>query len=45
MYEYRGGYVPYVVMINGKKHKAMQILPDCLMDTVCTETEMKRFRS
>lgn len=44
MYEFRGSYVPYVVMINGAKKKAMQILPDCMMDTVCTEVEMKKFR-
>ena len=44
MYEFGGTYVPYVVLINGKKKAAMHIPPACLLDNVCLEAEMKEFR-
>ena len=45
VYKYRARYYPHVVMINAKKNKVLQILPPCLMDNVCTDAEIKRFRS
>ena len=44
MYEYGGTYVPYVVLIKGKKKKALHIPPRCLMDSVCLQAEMNAFR-
>lgn len=44
MYEYGGTYVPYVVLMNEKKKKALHIPPQCLMDSVCLQTEMNAFR-
>lgn len=44
MYEFGGTYVPYVVLINEKKKKALHIQPACLMDSLCLQTEMKNFR-
>jgi len=44
MHEFGGTYVPYVVLINGKKKTALHIPPACLMDNVCLEMEMKNFR-
>ena len=40
--KYRGMYVPYVLLLNNKK--GVQVHPDCLMDNVCIERNMKYFR-
>ena len=45
LYEYRGSYVPYVIMINSKKKVAAQIPPYCLMDLKCIESSMEEFRN
>ena len=42
---YGGYYVPYVILLNSKKNKAIQISPSCLEDLVCIEGKMKDFRS
>lgn len=42
---YGGRYVPYVLLLNQKKNKAMQISPSCLTDSACVEGKLKDFRS
>ena len=42
MIKYRGMYVPYVLLLNRKK--GVQVNPDCLLDSVCIEKNMKFFR-
>ena len=41
MRKYRGRFVPYVLLV--KKDKAVQILPNCLMDSACVKQEIKKF--
>lgn len=41
MRKYRGGFVPYVLLV--KKDKAVQILPNCLSDSACVKQEIKKF--
>lgn len=41
MRKYRGRFVPYVLLV--KKDKAVQILPNCLMDSACINREIKNF--
>ena len=44
MYEFKAGFVPYVVMINSNKHIAAPVSPDCILDKACIEKSMTHFR-
>lgn len=43
-YDFRAAYLPYVVLLNGRKKKALHLHPLCLMDNKCLNNGMKDFR-
>ena len=45
MSKYGGRYVPYVLLLNPKKHNGFQLAPSCLLDRECVEKSMKEFKS
>ena len=45
MRKYGGRYVPYVLLLNPKKHNGVQLAPSCLADRDCVERSMKDFKS
>ena len=45
MRKYGGRYVPYVLLLNPKKHNGVQLAPSCLTDRDCVERSMKDFKS
>lgn len=44
MSQYRGSFVPYVLLLNQKKKLALQLPPACLMDNACVENALKDFK-
>ena len=45
MRKYGGRYVPFVLLLNPKKHNGVQLAPSCLANRECVEKSMKEFGS
>ena len=44
MQKFKGRYVPYVVLANGKKNKAVTIDASCVANSICFERAQKSFK-
>ena len=42
--KFKGRYVPYVVLANGKKNKAVTIDASCVANSICFERAQKSFK-
>lgn len=42
-YKYQAHYIPFVVMINSKQDRVLRISPNCLIDSVCADIELKKW--
>ena len=43
MKTYRARFVPYVLLINGKSHEAVNLAPACLLKQSCIESYLKDY--
>lgn len=43
--EYKGTYVPFVILLNKKTNKERIIHPNCLFEDICTAKALKGFKS
>lgn len=42
---YNGRFVPYVLLLNQKKNRAIYINPNCLLEYSCITQEVNKFRT
>ena len=43
MRSFKANYIPYVVLVDSKKQIMTTVQPECLLDYVCVEKELRHF--